>query len=136
MRWRVQWAMGRVYAGLGNRQESDRRLESARENAGEIARELPDHDIRRRFIREVERRLDGARQPAQSPASLGGLTPREIEVLRLVARGYSDANVAEELFISPRTVARHLQSIYTKLDVNSRTQAAHRAIERELIPRA
>jgi DNA-binding CsgD family transcriptional regulator len=58
------------------------------------------------------------------PAYPAGLTAREVDVLRLVARGMSDAEVAERLFISPRTVGSHLTSIYTKLDVGSRTAAA------------
>ena len=62
-----------------------------------------------------------------------GLSPRELEVLRLVARGLTDAEVGVRLFISPRTVARHLQSIYNKLGVNSRTAAAAFAYERGLL---
>jgi predicted ATPase/DNA-binding CsgD family transcriptional regulator len=53
----------------------------------------------------------------------GGLSPRELEVLRLVADGLTDAEVGARLYISPRTVARHLYSVYQKLDVNSRTAA-------------
>jgi DNA-binding NarL/FixJ family response regulator len=63
----------------------------------------------------------------------GGLSPREVEVLRLVARGLTDAEVGTRLFISPRTVARHLQSVYTKLRVNSRTAAAAFAFERGMV---
>ncbi len=52
------------------------------------------------------------------------LSPRELEVLRLTARGMSDAEVGEALFISHRTVARHLHTVYKKLGVNSRTAAS------------
>lgn len=62
-----------------------------------------------------------------------GLTVREVEVLRLVAQGHSDAEVAEHLVISPRTVNAHLTSIYRKLDVTSRTAAAHFVIHHELV---
>jgi DNA-binding CsgD family transcriptional regulator len=58
-----------------------------------------------------------------------GLTNREREVLRLAATGRSDREIGDALFISPHTVSRHLQSIYSKLEVNSRTAAsayAHR----------
>ena len=55
------------------------------------------------------------------------LSPREVEVLRLVAAGLSDAEVAERLFLSPRTVGHHLRAIYGKLDVHSRTAAARAA---------
>jgi DNA-binding CsgD family transcriptional regulator/tetratricopeptide (TPR) repeat protein len=53
-----------------------------------------------------------------------GLTPRELEVLRLVAAGRSNRAVAEELHISEHTVARHVQNIFPKLGVGSRTEAA------------
>ena len=62
-----------------------------------------------------------------------GLSPREVEVLRLVARGLSYAEVAEQLYISPNTVARHLQSIYTKLGVDSRAAAAAFAFAHGLV---
>ena len=62
-----------------------------------------------------------------------GLTTREIEVLRLVARGMTDADVAEELSISPRTVGQHLRSVYNKLDVSSRTAAARIAIDQGIV---
>ena len=54
-----------------------------------------------------------------------GLTAREIEVLRLVADGLSNAEIAERLVLSERTVHAHLRSIFDKLGVNSRTAAAH-----------
>jgi len=53
-----------------------------------------------------------------------GLTDREVEVLRLVTTCRSDREIGEVLYISPRTVSRHLQSIFGKLGVNSRTAAA------------
>ncbi len=61
-----------------------------------------------------------------------GLTAREVEVLRLVARGLTDAKVAEELVLSPRTVHAHLSSIYNKLDITSRSAATRYAIEHNL----
>jgi DNA-binding NarL/FixJ family response regulator len=53
----------------------------------------------------------------------GGLTPREVEVLRLVARGQTNRAIAEALDISEKTVARHLSNIFTKLDVSTRAAA-------------
>lgn len=61
-----------------------------------------------------------------------GLTPREVEVLRLVAQGLSDHEVAEKLVLSPRTINAHLTSIYSKLDVNSRVAATRFAMEHGL----
>lgn len=60
------------------------------------------------------------------------LTPREVEVLRLLARGWSDAQIAEQLVISRRTVNKHTASIYSKIAVKSRSAATRYAIERSL----
>jgi predicted ATPase/DNA-binding CsgD family transcriptional regulator len=68
-----------------------------------------------------------------SPTSPAGLTAREVEVLRLVAQGLSDAQVAEQLVISPRTVNWHLTSIYSKIHVSSRSAATRYAIEHNLL---
>jgi DNA-binding NarL/FixJ family response regulator len=61
------------------------------------------------------------------------LTPRELDVLELVAQGLTDKEVAEQLVISPRTVHGHLRSIYGKLGVNSRTAASRIALENDLV---
>jgi len=58
-----------------------------------------------------------------------GLTPREVEVLALVAEGLTDADVAERLVVSIRTVHAHLRSIYRKLDIHSRSAATRYALE-------
>jgi DNA-binding NarL/FixJ family response regulator len=52
------------------------------------------------------------------------LTKQEKVVLSLVARGWRTAKIAQELYLSPRTVETHLRHIYSKLDVSSRTEAA------------
>jgi DNA-binding CsgD family transcriptional regulator len=69
----------------------------------------------------------------KSPAYPADLTAREVEVLRLVAQGLSDVQVAEQLVISPRTVNWHLTSIYSKLGVSSRSAATRYAIEHRLV---
>ena len=67
------------------------------------------------------------------PTYPGGLTTREVEVLRLVAQGLTDAQIAQRLVISPRTVNWHLTSIYSKLQVSSRSAATRYAIEHTLV---
>ena len=57
-----------------------------------------------------------------------GLTPRELDVVRLIVEGRSDRAIGEALFISHRTVMRHVTAILTKFDVPSRAAAAARAI--------
>ena len=63
-----------------------------------------------------------------------GLTQREIEVLRLLARGLPNKRVAEQLVISPKTVANHVEHIYTKIDASTRTQASLFAMQHGLLP--
>jgi DNA-binding NarL/FixJ family response regulator len=62
-----------------------------------------------------------------------GLTRREVEVVRLVAAGRTNREIARELFLSPRTVEMHVARILTKLDCRSRTDAAPRAAELGLL---
>ncbi|MFN8660955.1 MAG: tetratricopeptide repeat protein [Thermomicrobiales bacterium] len=62
-----------------------------------------------------------------------GLTPREIEVLKLLVEGLSDREIAESLFLSPRTVGWHVNHVLTKLDAPSRTAAATAAVRRGLV---
>jgi predicted ATPase/DNA-binding NarL/FixJ family response regulator len=63
----------------------------------------------------------------------GGLSGREVEVLRLVANGLTNAEVGKQLFISPRTVNWHLGSIYRKLGLSSRTEATRFAVDHGLL---
>ncbi len=68
--------------------------------------------------------------PTPSP---DGLTAREVEVLRVVAQGLTNEQVAERLVISPRTVDTHLTSIYSKIGVSSRVAATRYALEHHLV---
>jgi DNA-binding CsgD family transcriptional regulator len=63
----------------------------------------------------------------------GGLSPREVEVLRLVAAGRTNPEIAAQLVLSEKTVARHLSNIFTKLGVGSRTSAAAFAYKHHLV---
>jgi len=81
-------------------------------------------------------RLDtlSARTVAKKPAAAhpAGLTEREMEVLRLVARHYTDKEIAEALFISPYTVSTHVKHVLTKLGAASRREAAALAVQHGL----
>jgi HD-GYP domain-containing protein (c-di-GMP phosphodiesterase class II) len=63
-----------------------------------------------------------------------GLTPREVEVLRLLARGLSNKEIAARLSISPKTVGNHAEHIYAKIDAQSRAAAAFFAMQQGLLP--
>jgi len=82
-----------------------------------------------------------AQEAARASADTGdlaaeqlGLTPREREVLVLLARGLSDKEIADGLFISPRTAMTHVGNILAKLGVNKRTLAASVAVRKGLVP--
>ena len=71
----------------------------------------------------------GGRRPADSH----GLTARELEVLRLVATGRTNRQIARDLVVSEHTVARHVQNIFAKLRVSSRAAATAFAFEHDLV---
>ena len=84
--------------------------------------------------REVFEQLGAAPDLARvSARPTHGLSPRELEVLRLVATGKSNREIAGTLVISEHTVARHLQNIYAKLGLSSRAAATAFAFERDLV---
>ncbi len=84
----------------------------------------------------LELRSHSPSMPSLREAVPAGLTPREVDVLLLVAQGLTDAEVAEQLFLARRTVNTHLTSIYTKIGVSSRAAATRFAIEHGLVSTA
>jgi DNA-binding NarL/FixJ family response regulator len=90
---------------------------------------LLDPSITRRLI------ADYARRPARrvQPAALANLTARELEVLRLLARGLSNAQIAQQLVVGDATVKTHVARIFAKLNLHDRAQAVVLAYESGLI---
>jgi DNA-binding NarL/FixJ family response regulator len=88
--------------------------------------------IRRRLLQaNGERATDVGREPF-----LPRLTEREMQILRLLAEGYAQEAIARQLYISPRTVATHIQHILTKLGVRSRAEAVAAAYRHRLVETA
>jgi DNA-binding NarL/FixJ family response regulator len=108
-----------VYTMQGNQDRAGELLSSARNIAHSLgARPLIDQ------IDQIKRSL--RKEPYDKPY---GLSERELEVLSLIACGMTDRQIGEHLFISPRTVMQHVTRILRKLEVDSRTAAAARALQ-------
>jgi len=86
--------------------------------------------VTRRLIEDYATR---ARPALVRPAALDSLTPRELDVLRLVAKGLSNAEIAGQLVVAEQTVKTHLGRIFTKLDLRDRAQAVVVAYESGLV---
>ncbi|MGV9344408.1 response regulator [Streptomyces spiralis] len=89
--------------------------------------------VTRRLVEAFTQRADTPTPPAKAPAGLRALTNRELEVLRLVARGLTNAETADRLFISEATVKTHLNRAMAKLSLASRAQAVVVAYESGLV---
>jgi DNA-binding CsgD family transcriptional regulator len=117
-------ARGRMLIGLacrelGDHDSADWELEAARAGFTRLG-----------AIPDLDRLTELSTGPTERPA---GLTPRELEVLRLVAAGKPNKAIAAELVLSERTVDRHVSSILTKLGVPSRTAATAYAFAHQLV---
>ena len=118
-----------------NYDNEDRRA-AARSQLGEAAWEAAWSEGRTMTPEQaMEYALESPQTPEESvatPAYPAGLSAREAEVLKLVARGLTNAQIGKELFISPNTVNRHLSSVYRKTGASSRVAAARFASEHRL----
>ena len=108
----------------GNREAAVIRLRRASELAGQLAAQPLQQQISQVARRVRIQVASPGNSDAAGPAVPFGLTARELEVLRLVAAGHSNREIAAELFISPRTASVHVSNILAKLNVASRGEAA------------
>jgi DNA-binding NarL/FixJ family response regulator len=117
---RVRVLVGQACRALGDDDAATLELEAARDVFTQLGA-APDLAC-----------VDSLTQPAPS-IDAHGLTPRELQVLHLVATGQTNKAIAEELVLSERTVDRHVSNIFAKLVVSSRTAAAAYAYEHQLV---
>jgi DNA-binding NarL/FixJ family response regulator len=124
-----------IFTAFSERSLLARGLESGAK--GYILKEAP-HETLLRAIEKVSKG-EGYVDPALMPTFLSGkdredmLTPREREILQLLADGMSNADVARKLFISPETVKSHVRHILTKLEADTRTHAVAIALREAII---
>ena len=126
----------RVYTAAGLTQQANTALNEAVDEMGRVVSWIHDSDLRRCYLEDValhravrDAAGDAGLRTEETPAPAGPdgavpLTRRESEVLRLVSAGKTNRDIADTLFISEKTVARHLTNIFAKIDCQSRTQAA------------
>jgi HD-GYP domain-containing protein (c-di-GMP phosphodiesterase class II) len=105
-------------------------------SAGEAAGELRADVTAGRLDPEAVEAVLGAagHRVSRRRGGPAGLTPREVDVLRLAARGLSNKEIAERLVISPKTVGNHIEHIYTKIDASTRAAASLFAMQHGLLP--
>ena len=124
----VELRSGVALAAAGERELALERLGGAYRTA----RKLGARPLAAEAAREVAA-LGGSVSRRAAAAGDTELTRRELEVVRLIAVGRTNRDVAQELFLSPRTVDMHVRNVLRKLDCHSRVEAAHRAHELGLL---
>jgi DNA-binding CsgD family transcriptional regulator/tetratricopeptide (TPR) repeat protein len=122
---RCQWRLAEALLGAGRREQSAVAARAAHETAVRLGAE-PLRGVLEALARRGRLEI-GAGGPTRR--AVAGLTPRELEVLRLLVEGRSNRQIAEQLFISGKTASVHVTSILTKLGVHSRLEAAAHARE-------
>jgi DNA-binding NarL/FixJ family response regulator len=128
-------AVTEIYVGLTT-DRADRPAHSPEDAAAEILRLESQGVIESRASRAVLVAAGHGESEALSsknPPSPGGLSRREVEVLRLAARGLTSRQIADRLFISPKTTDHHIQHIYNKISVSTRAAAALWAIQQGVV---
>lgn len=133
--WQIHRALGRQHRRLRQEDLAQRNFTSARQGIESLASTLDDVYLREHFLHAALATL-----PREKPAStnraareaFGGLTEREREVVRLVAQGKSNREIADALVVTKRTIETHINNILYKLNLASRAQIVVWAVEKGL----
>jgi DNA-binding CsgD family transcriptional regulator len=125
---RVRLELGKALIALGEQAAAKRELAEARRSLAELGA-LWRSEEAAALMREKQRVVAAS----DKPAAPGGLTPREIEVLKLVAAGLSNRTIGRKLFVSELTVKRHVANVLAKLELHSRAAAAAYAAKTGLV---
>ncbi len=125
--WRIELALGHCYGAQGNQALAIRSFDAVRAKVNHLADGIPDPGIQAAFRERALALLPAPRTLTPRQAAKqesGGLTQRELEVVRLIAEGKSNREIAESLIVAERTIASHVGNILNKLGFDSRLQIA------------
>jgi NarL family two-component system response regulator LiaR len=134
--WQIYRALGRQHQHLKQEDLARHNFTSAREEITSLAKTIDDSYLREHFLQAALCTL-----PREKPVSpkrtakqaFGGLTEREREVVRLIAQGKSNREIADALVVTKRTIETHINNILYKLNLTSRAQIAVWAVESGLM---
>ncbi|MFC4040859.1 LuxR C-terminal-related transcriptional regulator [Dactylosporangium siamense] len=119
------WEAARTHLAFGERLRRERRKHEARTQLRTAAEIFDRLDARPWADRaRAELRAAGAQDSAAAPSAVSGLSPQELQIVRLVAAGLTNREIGAQLFLSPKTISYHLYRAFPKLNVSSRTQLA------------
>ena len=117
----------------GSGQATDQERSEALEHLDTALDEFREMSMQPSLERAVALKERAEAGPVRAPAYPDGLTQREVEVLRLIAGGKTNLDIAEELVIAEGTARRHVANIYEKIGATNRVEAAAYAIQKELM---
>ena len=131
--WQIDRALGRQHRRLKQEDLAQRAFTSAREVIDSLASTIDDGYLREHFLQAAQSSLPREKPVSPNRAAkeaFGGLTEREREVVRLVAQGKSNREIADALVVAKRTIETHINNILYKLNLASRAQIVVWAVER------
>lgn len=131
LRWKIGLSLAKGLARIG--ESPDEVIQTAQMLIDQIRRTLTNSPLRESFKPEYWLDRFEAKQNAEKPAYPAGLTQREVEILRLVASGATNQQIADALVISPRTVNTHITNILNKTGCENRTAASAFAMKHNLL---
>jgi len=130
--WQIDRALGRQHRRLKQEDLARRAFTAAREGINSLASSMDDSYLREHFLQAAQSSLPREKPVSPNRAAkeaFGGLTEREREVVRLVAQGKSNGEMADALVVTKRTIETHINNILYKLNLTSRTQLVVWAVE-------
>ena len=138
--WQIDRSLGRHYRRGKQDNLSRRHFALAREGIVNLANSVGDEALREHFLQAAlgtlpkEKKEKAASLSRAAKDAFGGLTERERAVVRLVAQGKTNQEIADTLVVAKRTIETHINNIMHKLALTSRAQVAVWALEHGLLP--